>query len=81
MNHKRYFATAFAVSMIGALLAGLATTAQANDIALPEPLALRKIMQDLEKNMHLMADGIAREDWLWIDEENKKVLIISCLTA
>jgi hypothetical protein len=35
MNHKRYFATAFAVSMIGALLAGLATTAQTNDIALP----------------------------------------------
>lgn len=63
MNHKRYVSTAFAASMVGALLTGLATTAQANDIALPAPLALRKIMQDLEKNMHLMADGIAREDW------------------
>lgn len=60
--------TAIAVSMIGALLAGLATTAQANDIALPEPLALRKIMQDLEKNMHLMADGIAREDWPLVEK-------------
>jgi hypothetical protein len=68
MNHKRYFATAFAVSMIGALLAGLATTAQGNDIALPEPLALRKIMQDLEKNMHSHGGCHLAKDWPLVEK-------------
>lgn len=68
MKHNRYASTAFAASMVGALLAGFAITAQANDIALPEPLALRKIMQGLEKNMQLMADGIAREDWPLVEK-------------
>jgi len=28
-----------------------------------EPLALRKIMQDMGENMQTIADGISREDW------------------
>ena len=32
-----------------------------------EPLALRKIMQDMGKNMQTIADGISREDWKLVE--------------
>ncbi len=33
-----------------------------------EPLALRKIMQDLGKNMQAITDGISREDWEQVEK-------------
>ncbi|MCW8935557.1 MAG: cytochrome c [Gammaproteobacteria bacterium] len=33
-----------------------------------EPLALRKIMQDLGKNMQSITDGISREDWQLVEK-------------
>ena len=32
-----------------------------------KPLALRKIMQDMGKNMQTIADGISREDWKLVE--------------
>lgn len=33
-----------------------------------EPMALRKIMQDLGKNMQAITDGISREDWEQVEK-------------
>lgn len=33
-----------------------------------EPLALRKVMKDLGKNMQVITDGISREDWELVDK-------------
>lgn len=33
-----------------------------------EPLALRKIMQELSKNMQTITDGISREDWALVEK-------------
>lgn len=38
-----------------------------------EPLALRKIMQDLGKNMQAITDGISREDWEQVEEISPQV--------
>ena len=51
------------------LLAGLVFITSSNQLLAEtsvdssEPLALRKIMQDLGKNMQAITDGISREDW------------------
>ncbi|HEY9052970.1 MAG TPA: cytochrome c [Gammaproteobacteria bacterium] len=39
-----------------------------------EPLALRKIMQDLGKNMQAITDGISREDWEQVEEISPQVV-------
>ena len=33
-----------------------------------EPLVLRKIMQDMDKNMQTITEGISREDWKLVEE-------------
>jgi cytochrome c556 len=38
-----------------------------------EPLALRKIMQDLGKNMQAITDGISREDWELVEKAASQV--------
>ena len=48
---------------IGTLMAMIGATTWADDGTDNPPLALRKIMQDMDKNMHIMADAISREDW------------------
>ncbi len=63
MSYQRNASTVFAVSMIGTLLAGIALTVQANDKVAPAPLALRKIMQEMERNMQVIINGIPNEDW------------------
>ncbi len=52
-----------AVIAIGMLLASTCPPAWANDADKAKPLALRKIMQDLGKNMQDITSGISREDW------------------
>jgi hypothetical protein len=44
------------MAMIGAMT-------WADDSTDTPPLALRKIMQDMDKNMHSMADAISQKDW------------------
>ncbi|MGV8921962.1 MAG: cytochrome c [Thermomonas sp.] len=57
----------WAIAIAGALLAcayPLARAADANkEKASAKPLALRKIMQVLDKDMQTVSDGIARADW------------------
>ncbi len=46
-----------------------ATEAIAQPAAEPEePLVLRKIMQDMGRNMQQIADGISREDWQLVEK-------------
>lgn len=40
-----------------------ASQAWANDASESKPLELRRIMQELGKNMQTVTDGISREDW------------------
>ena len=63
MKSKRPHLRVMAFTFIGTLLATTAVTGQANDNAAPAPLALRKIMHDLGKNMQVITQGISTEDW------------------
>ena len=63
MQHRHPFKTFFTAIAIGTLLASMYSQAWADDAGKAKPLALRKIMQDLGKNMQVITDGISREDW------------------
>lgn len=60
MKRGNYLATLTVV----ALLATLGADAHADRASDAEPMALRKIMRDLGKNMQAATDAIAREDWM-----------------
>lgn len=51
-----------------ALLAGAALAAEA-----PQPLELRRIMQDLGRNMQTVVDGISREDWVLVERTAPRI--------
>ncbi len=67
MQHRHRFRTFFTATakatIVGVLLASTCSQAWADDADKTKPLALRKIMQDLGKNMQGITDGISREDW------------------
>lgn len=63
MQHRRRFNAYFTASVIGTLLASTCLQAWAEDADKAKPLALRKIMQDMGKNMQIITDGLSREDW------------------
>lgn len=63
MKHKRTFKASIAIGMVSTLLATTSPISWADDSAMVTPLALRKIMQDLGKNMQTITDGISRGDW------------------
>ena len=63
MQHRYSFKTFLTVTAIGTLLASTCLQAWADDAGKAKPLALRKIMQDMGKNMQGITDGISREDW------------------
>lgn len=52
-----------AMGAIGTLMAMIGAMTWADDGTDTPPLALRKIMQDMDKNMHSMADAISQKDW------------------
>lgn len=52
-----------AMAAIGTLMAMIGAKTWADDGTDTPPLALRKIMQDMDKNMHSMADAISQKDW------------------
>ena len=47
---------------IGTLMAMSGSMTWADDSTDTPPLALRKIMQDMEKNMNIMADAISQKN-------------------
>lgn len=51
------------MSAIGTLMAMIGAMTWADDSTGTPPLALRKIMQDMDKSMHIMADAISQKDW------------------
>lgn len=63
MHYRHRFIVNFTAAVIGTVLASTCSQAWANDADKAKPLALRKIMQDMGKNMHDITDGISREDW------------------
>jgi hypothetical protein len=52
-----------AMGAIGTLMAMSGAMIWADDSTATPPLALRKIMQDMDKNMLIMADAISHKDW------------------
>ena len=63
MQHRHRFKAYFTATVIGTLLASTCSQAWADDAGKAKPLALRKIMQDMGKNMQGITDGISSEDW------------------
>ena len=45
-----------------------AETSASSSLSFTEPLALRKIMQDMGENMQIITDGISREDWQLVEK-------------
>lgn len=62
MQHRHRFHHYFTCTLVSTLLAISSAQAWAESVAV-QPLALRKIMQDLSKNMQSAVEGISREDW------------------
>lgn len=59
--NRKTLTTSIAIIMVcGHALAGTVSESS-------EPLALKKIMQDMGKNMQLIVDGISREDWKLVE--------------
>ena len=57
-----------AMAAIGTLMAMIGAMTWADDGTDTPPLALRKIMQDMDKNMHSMADAISQKDWPLVEK-------------
>ncbi len=68
MKYKRTLKASVAAGVIGTLLATVSAMSWADDNVATSPLALRKIMQDLGKNMQTITDGISRGDWVLIEK-------------
>lgn len=66
MTYQHTLKTTIAAGMIGALLATVSAISWADDATANQPLALRKIMQDLGLHMQTITDGISRGDWALI---------------
>lgn len=59
-----HFVSALSTFLAVCILAATATPhVQAGEATDARPLELRKIMQDLDKSMHGIADAISRKDW------------------
>jgi len=63
MQYPRHITIYFMVKFISVPLAVICSQTWADDGDKTKSLALRKIMQDMGKNMQAITDGISREDW------------------
>lgn len=68
MKCDRRFKSMIAAAAVGVLCAAAGPLMAADDGAEPKPLALRKIMQDLGKNMQAVTDAISREEWQQVEK-------------
>jgi cytochrome c556 len=68
MKYDHTFKIIAVVSVIGMLMAMASLTVIADSNTEVKPLALRKIMQDMGKNMQGITDGISREDWELVEK-------------
>lgn len=63
MQHPHSSGNLLAIVFVSVFSASACQQAWADSAIEAKPLALRKIMQDLGKNMQIITDGISREDW------------------
>lgn len=66
MQYQYPIKTFFIVTAISMLLATTCLPVWAGDADKTEPLALRKIMQDMGENMQDITGSISREDWAMV---------------
>lgn len=65
-KHRHAFGTVTLTVTACLLLWGFQLPAWAGDATRVEPLALRKIMQELGRNMQAITDAISREEWVQV---------------
>ncbi|APR04161.1 cytochrome c [Thauera chlorobenzoica] len=63
MQYPHYPKKYSIIKLVSMLLTVTCLQAWADDGSKTKPLVLRKIMQDMGKNMQAITDGISREDW------------------
>jgi cytochrome c556 len=63
MTPQNFPGNLFTVIAAGVFLVGIHSPAWADGDTEAKPLALRRIMQELGKNMQAITDAISREDW------------------
>lgn len=63
MKHTNISGKFFAAMTASLILAGAHTQTWAENATEDKPLELRKVMQELGKDMQLITGGISREDW------------------
>lgn len=63
MKYQNFPANLFTIITASVLLAGIYSHAWASDDTEAKPLELRRIMQELGKNMQTITEAISREDW------------------
>ena len=76
MNHRKHSHTSGTIPLIVAaylFLWGFQFPASAGDATRGEPLALRKIMQELGRNMQAITGAISQEEWVQVVQLAPKV--------
>lgn len=63
MTYQNFSKNLFTVITAGVLLASIYSHARADGDTEAKPLELRRIMQELGKNMQTITEAISREDW------------------
>jgi len=63
MHQKSLHKKIFAAAILGATMTSLGMPARAGGNTTAEPMELRRIMQEIGKNMQAVTDAIAREEW------------------
>jgi hypothetical protein len=71
MQHISFVRKVFLAATLGLSVATISPQVWADGRA--EPMALRKIMRELGKNMQTVTDGISREDWKLVAETAPRI--------
>lgn len=72
-KQRRTSATIAMTVAAGLFLSVFQLSARADDVTQTEPLALRRIMQELDRNMQAITSAIALEDWVWVAQIASKI--------
>lgn len=64
MKYKSFLGNSACATILGSAMIG--APAWADGSVRAEPMELRRIMQELGKNMQTVTDGISREDWMLV---------------
>lgn len=73
MQHKSLLRNTLVVAIFGAAMTSLGMPARAGGNATAEPMELRRIMQEIGKDMQAVTDAIAREEWVRVAEHALRI--------